>query len=192
MKTSFRTYFSALLLGTILIGTTSCGSNGGGDDPAPVDDQELITDFTITLVPEGKGQNVSATFSDPDGAGGAAPTVSALNLAPNTTYTATITLKDGNTDVTSEVKNKSTEHEFFYETLNTPTGPKLGENLIVTDRDLDTKGLPLGLQATITTQASSSGTLRITLKHQPGLKSSTSTSSVGETDAQADFPVVIQ
>jgi len=161
----------------------------GGDDPQPVvEEQEEITTVQINLVPEGKGQNVTATFSDPDGVGGTAPVVDALNLAPNTVYKGTITLKDESKtpaqDITSEVKSEGDEHELFYNVT--------GANLTVTKTDLDANNRPIGLEATFETAATSSGTLRVTLKHQPDLKGSTSDITKGETDVEVDFPVVVQ
>jgi hypothetical protein len=43
------------------------------------------------------------------------------------------------------------------------------------------------LETSWTTGAASSGTFRVVLKHQPGLKSATSGSSTGETDLDITF-----
>ncbi|WP_242922018.1 hypothetical protein [Pontibacter liquoris] len=187
MKKLFRPSFAFLLMGSLTFAASSCG---GSDDPKPiVEEQELITTVQLNLVPNGKGQNVTATFRDPDGVGGAAPTVDALNLAPNTTYTGAIVLLDESktpaVDQTAEVSNESDEHEFFYE-------PSSGLKLTVQKTDLDKNNRPIGLQTTFTTTTTSSGTLRVTLKHQPNLKGATSDITKGETDVQVDFPVVIQ
>ncbi|MDX5421549.1 MAG: hypothetical protein LPK14_04795 [Hymenobacteraceae bacterium] len=195
MKKLFRPYLAIFLIGSLVATTTACSDD---DDPEPIEEQELITTVRIELVPEeGKGQPASATFRDLDGEGGNDATIETLNLAPNTVYTATLTFLDESKtpaeDITEEVEEEGDEHEIFYQVLNTITGENLQNNLTVTNRDTDSNGLPLGLQATITTTNSSSGTLRITLKHQPGgLKTSNSNITVGETDVEANFPVVIQ
>lgn len=182
------------MLGSLLFTAASCGD----DDPAPdeEEDQELITTATLTLVPEGKGQTVTATFSDPDGPGGTNATIETLNLAPNTTYNAAITFSDDSqtppVDITAEIEAEGDEHQIFYEVLNTVSGQNLQENLAVTNRNNDVNGLPLGLTATVTTENTSSGALRVTLKHQGEKKNASSGISVGETDVQAEFPVVIQ
>lgn len=187
MKRLFRPYFAFLMMGSLLFAASSCGS----DDPEPVvEEQEMITTLNINLVPEqGKGAPASASFSDPDGIGGNPPTITALNLAPGTTYNATITLSDdrpnGAGDLSAEVKAEGDEHEIFY------TVPS-GLNLTVSKTDLDKNNRPIGLEATVVTGTASSGTLKITLKHQPNLKGTPSDITKGETDVEASIPVVIQ
>ncbi|WP_439880637.1 hypothetical protein ACSX1A_15960 [Pontibacter sp. MBLB2868] len=187
MKKIFRPYAAFLMMGSLLFAASSCGS----DDPEPiVEEQELITTVTINLVPEqGKGQSVSATYSDPDGVGGNNPTVSALNLAPGTTYLASVKLRDdspnGAGDLNPEVIAEGDEHELFYTVAS-------GLNLTVSKTDLDKNNRPLGLEATVVTGTASSGTLKITLKHQPDQKGNSSDITKGETDVEASFPVVIQ
>lgn len=186
MKKLLRPYLAILLTGSLTFATSACG---GSDDPKPiVEEQEEITTVQINLVPEGKGQNVTATFSDPDGVGGTAPTIDVLNLAPNTVYNGTITLKDESKtpvkDITPEVKTEGADHELFYNVT--------GANLTITKTDLDNNNRPIGLETTFETTTASSGSLRVTLKHQPNLKGSSSDITKGETDVQVDFPVVIQ
>ncbi|WP_162054075.1 hypothetical protein [Pontibacter pamirensis] len=186
MKNLFRPYLIAFMMGSLLFASTSCED----DDPTPpVEEGELITTVTINLVPEGKGQNVSAIFSDPDGPGGVDATIQTLNLAPNTVYNATLTFSDDSQtpseDITAEIEEEGDEHEVFYEALG-------GLNVTVDKTDMDSNNLPIGLEATITTGAASTGTLRVTLKHQPDLKTANSGISVGETDVEASFPAVIQ
>ncbi|GAB3541702.1 hypothetical protein GCM10027443_41380 [Pontibacter brevis] len=186
MKNLFRPYLTAFMMGSLLFASASCG----GNEPEPTNDEELITTVTITLVPEGKSQSVTAIFSDPDGPGGNNPTIQTLNLEPNTVYNATLTFSDESktppVDITEEIEEEGDEHEIFYQALN-------GLNITsVQKTDMDANNHPIGLEATITTGAASSGVLRITLKHQPGLKGNTSNIALGETDVEADFPTVIQ
>ncbi|MFD2999961.1 hypothetical protein ACFS7Z_06290 [Pontibacter toksunensis] len=193
MKNLLRPYLTAFMMGTIVFAASSCD----GDEPKPVvEEKEQITTVTLNLVPEGKGQNVTATFRDADGPGGVNATVEALNLAPNTTYTGTVSFYDDSNatseDITPEIEEEGEEHQVFYEVLNTVTGQNLQDNLSVTERNNDVNGLPLGLQAKFTTAATSSGGLRVTLKHQPGEKNASSGIETGETDVEVTFPVVIQ
>jgi hypothetical protein len=58
--------------------------------------------------------------------------------------------------------------------------------------DEDANGLPLGLETSWTTGAASSGKFRVMLKHQPALKTTSSTSSTGETDLDTEFTINIQ
>ncbi|RDV11750.1 hypothetical protein DXT99_23995 [Pontibacter diazotrophicus] len=186
MKNLFRPYLTALMMGSLLFASTSCED----DDPTPpVEEGELITTVTINLVPQGKGQNVTAVFSDPDGPGGTDATIQTLNLVPNAVYDATLTFSDDSQtpseDITEEIEEEGDEHEVFYDALG-------GLNVTVNKTDMDSNNRPIGLEATVTTGEASTGTLRITLKHQPGLKGSTSNIAVGETDVEANFPTVIQ
>lgn len=186
MKNLFRPYLSAFLLGSLLVTATACNDD---DEPEPLDEEELITTMTVTLVPQGKAGTVIATFTDPDGDGGAAPTIETMALKPNTVYNATITVADdspnGEGDITSEIKSEGTDHEIFW--VANPS------NLLTTQKtDMDSNNRPIGLEATVTTTNAGSGTLTITLKHQPGLKGTTSDVNKGETDVMATFPVSIQ
>lgn len=171
---------------------TSCDD----DDPDPVDEEELITTLKIVLEPVGKNQTVTGTFSDTDGDGGNPPTANTLRLEANTTYNATITLLDETktpaANLTSEVEEESDEHELFYQTL---------DNLVlaITKTDRDNSQRPLGLKAQVVTTTTSSGKLRITLKHQPNLKVGANEPNReqtgltrGETDIQAEFPVIVE
>lgn len=186
MKNLLKPYFSALMIGSLLFAGTSCKD----DDPAPVvEDQELITTVTLNLVPDGKGQNVTATYEDLDGDGGTAPEIGTLNLAPNTTYNFTVILSDDSktppVDITAEVLAEGDEHEFFYEALG-------DLDATVEKTDMDKNNRPIGLEGTLVTGEASAGNLQVTLKHQPGLKGSTSDITKGETDVEVSFPTVIQ
>lgn len=175
------------MMGALLVTNTACNDS----DPEPeVEDQELVTSVKLSLVPEGKGQNVTATYSDPDGPGGNAPSIETLVLAPNTTYNMTVTLADDSKtppqDLTAEIKAEGDEHELFFNALE-------GLNITsVQKTDMDKNNRPIGLEATIVTGAPSSGKMRVTLKHQPNQKGSTSDITKGETDVEVDFPAVIQ
>ena len=186
MKKLLKPYLALLVMCSFIFTATSCGD----DDPEPEEeDQELITTLKITLEPEGKSQTVVVTFSDPDGAGGNPPTVNAISLDANTTYNATVTLFDESKtpaqELTGEVETEGHEHELFFEALD-------NLNLAVTKTDLDKNNRPIGLKARVVTSGASTGKLRITLKHQPGLKGNTSDISKGETDVQATFDVIVQ
>lgn len=185
MKKIFRSHLLLLAMGVLLSTFTACDDS----EPEPIDEGELITTLKITLVPEGKAQQVIGIYSDPDGPGGNPATANTINLEANTTYNATITLTDDSknpaVDITSEVEEEGDEHELFYETLN-------NLNLAVTKTDLDKNNRTLGLKARVVTSSTSTGKLRITLKHQPGSKGNTPDITKGETDVQALFDVVVQ
>ncbi|UYZ61936.1 hypothetical protein [Hymenobacter weizhouensis] len=180
----FRPFWLALLLAAPLATLTSCDD----DDPQPEEDNELITTVRYTLTPtSGTGTPVTVEWKDADGDGGAAPVIGTLRLAPNTTYNATITLLDESKSpaesITDEISKEKEDHLFVY----TPAPAGL---LTVTITDKDAKNLDVGLTSRVQTAAAASGTLRVVLRHQPGIK--TGAANLGDTDVDATFPVTIQ
>jgi hypothetical protein len=101
-------------------------------------------------------------------------------------------------DVTAEVEEEKDEHMFFFawtgNTFSDPTGNGNVDNRsdAVNYDDLDSKSLPLGLETSWTTiNATGSGTFQVILKHQPSLKSATTTSTDGETDLDVTFNLTV-
>jgi hypothetical protein len=160
------------------------------DDTVPEDEQELITTVRLTLTSVSNSTEVvTATWKDTDGPGGTPPVISGLNLRQNAIYTGRIAFLDESRpndpkDITEEVEEEEEDHEVFYTVT--------GANLVVSSRNLDAKGLPLGTRANFATGAASAGTLKIILKHKPGTKAAGDQSTKGETDVEADLPIQIQ
>jgi hypothetical protein len=168
------------------------------EDPQKEDVPELITKATLTFTPA-TGTPIGVTATDPDGEGVQdIATDGPIILAKATNYVLTIKLINGlanpgdeGYDVSKEVEEEGDEHQFFFtatsgafETVDTYKG---GAN------SKDANGLPLGLTTTwVTSNVATSGEFRVILKHQPGLKSSTSTSNDGETDLDVTFVLSVQ
>ena len=203
-------FLSFLLLVSFL---TACEN----EDPQKEDVPELITKATLTFTPEGTGGTVIATATDPDGEGVKDITVDGpINLAPNRTYKVTIALVNGlasptsdDYDITKEVRQEGDEHMFFFSWTNDLFSNPAGNGNIDNRNDAvnysggtdskDSNNRPLGLTTTWTTASTAaapggvlSGVFRVLLKHQPELKSDTSTSGSGETDLDISFMVNIQ
>ena len=111
----------------------------------------------------------------------------------NTQYTGSVELlnelETPAEDITAEVRDEAEEHQFFFQ--STASG------LSVAYDDLDADGKPIGLTTTITTQGASTGTLTITLKHEPvkdasGVSMGDITNAGGETDIEVTFDVGIE
>ncbi len=189
MERLFRPYVATLLLGGLLA-TSACKEKV---DPEPEHEQELITTVVLRLEPVDKGQQVTVTYRDLDGPGGQAPVIDNLVLKPNTVYNASLSFLDESMpshahDITEEIREEGSEHEVFY----VVTG---GANISfakTVQTDMDANNRPIGLETVATTAAASTGAVRIVLKHQPGLKSASSTIETGETDVDITFPTVIQ
>ena len=168
-----------------------CGNN----DPKKEDVPELITKVILTFTPT-TGSPVVATATDPDGEGvQSMKTDGPIALSINTTYLLTIQMinglaqpNDSAYDVTKEVRDKGVEHQFYFnwsanEFTNTVVDYSGGSD------SKDQNGLPLGLTTTWATKGNhvAVSDFQVILKHQPGLKSSTSTVSDGETDLDITF-----
>lgn len=188
--------FLVLMLALFIVG---CESN----DPQKEDTPELITKATLTFTPEGGGAKVIVTASDPDGEGVQDITVDgAINLTSGVTYTLKLSLinelaeiSSPEYDITEEVKEEGGEHMFFYAwtdgIFSDPTGDGNIDNRegVVNYEDEDAAGLPLGLVTRWTAGTASSGTFRVVLKHQPGIKTPTSGADIGETDLDIEFEI---
>ena len=208
MKTTFvriqqQTIF---ILTMVLTLTTSLFISGcDDDDPVKEDVPELITKVTLTFTPSGGGSPVVVTATDPDGEG--IQDIVAdypITLTAATSYDMSITLantlaqpSDPAYDITEEVEEEGDEHMFFFSWTNNVFSNPAGDGNIdnradaVNYEDEDANGLPLGLHTSWTTAEASSGNFRVILKHQPDLKSETSDSSIGETDLDLTFTVIV-
>jgi hypothetical protein len=180
--------FTALLFAT----ATGCDDDSGSSEEEHSEDEhddddhdghdhnhenELITTVTLTFTSDA-GDVVTASFSDPDGDGGASGTTDRIALAPETTYAVELTLLNELEDenVTEEIAEEAEEHFVF---LYGPsvTGPaSMGDGLVThefddveTDYAENTVGddLPVGISSIVTTGAAGSGTLSVLVRHLP-------------------------
>ncbi|THH41945.1 type 1 periplasmic binding fold superfamily protein [Neolewinella litorea] len=172
-----------------------CSACGSKEDPVIENEEEVITDVIYQLKPVGGGsEEVTMTFSDPDGDGAEPALVNVTgSLAVNTLYDGTLivaNLSDSSNpqDITAEVINEAADHQFFYI-------PSAGLETTIRYRDSDGDGNPLGVLTEVETGGFSSGTLKIILRHLPTKGSSATISNPsaagGETDIEVTFPVSI-
>lgn len=157
------------------------------EDPHVPHEEEVITTLEYKLTPTNGGNSITFLFSDPDGDGGNAPTITTSALAVNTTYNGEIVLKNETEtpaeDMTPEVKKEGTAHQFFF----------AGTNVSVSTTDEDSKGNPLGLKSTLTTSNAGASKLKITLKHEPKKPNNGTLSDAGgETDIEVEFTFDVQ
>lgn len=161
------------------------------DEPEAENEEEEITTLTLTLV--GTGAPIVFVFRDLDGDGGNAPVITqGTPLAANTTYTAALTLlnENENEDITTEILEEDEDHQFFFR-------PSSGLNLSVSYEDADANQNPIGLATEFRTGSASTGTLVVTLRHEPnktaaGVKDGDINNAGGETDIEVTFNVTIQ
>lgn len=193
---NFKAYFLIGLIGTVGV-LSSCSDD---DAPAAENEEEVIDLITLTFTPqEAGGIPVVATAVDPDGAGAADYQTQTINLQVNTAYDLAITLAntEEGENITEEIEEEDDEHMFFFSFTNgifsDPAGNGNRDNREddVNYNDKDADGNPVGLSTTWTTAtvASSDGNFRVILKHQPGIKSATSTATDGESDIDITWTI---
>lgn len=166
---------------------TACSSDD--ENPEPVNEEELITTMTVTLVPQGGGTTITLTSRDLDGDGPNAPEVTVSgNLAGNTTYNGTIVLLNETEtpaeDITEEVAEEDEEHQFFF-----GISGSIGS---VTYADQDGNGNPVGIAFVLNTDTAGAASLTVTLRHEPKKPNDgTLADAGGETDIAQTFNLTI-
>lgn len=191
MKKSFKVLNTkkksiiTMLFATLLF-VVSCSDD---DNPIAVDEEETITTMTVSLTATG-ATAITLQSRDLDGDGPDDPVISISgNLAANTSYAGTIELLNETEtpaeDITEEVEEEDEEHQFFFSATGALTG--------VTYDDQDGNGNPVGLEFTLTTGDAGSGSLQVTLRHEPTKPNDgTLADAGGETDIAQTFSVVIE
>ncbi len=178
--------FATVIFTTVLF--VSC-SNDEDITPEPINEEEVITTLTVTLVPEGGGTAVVLSFQDLDGDGEDAPVINTGDLAAGVTYNGSIELLNETEipaeDITEEVEEEDLDHQFFY-TVGT------GLDVTTAYENFDTEGNPLGTEFTLTTGAESSGTLTFTLRHEPNKPNTGLSDADGETDIEVAFDIEVK
>jgi len=166
---------------------TSCGDD---EDPEPPNMEEVITTLNYTLT-SGSGV-VTLSFQDLDGDGGNAPTVTGGTLQANTVYAGVLQFlneqEDPAENVTEEIEEEDDEHQVFFSN---------DVGLTVAYGDADGDGNPLGVLSSLTTGDAGTGTLTITLRHEPmkdaeGVSGGDITNAGGETDISVTFDITVE
>ena len=164
---------------------------GCSDDDAPVviNQEEVITTVVLTLTPQ-SGNQVVLTTIDLDGDGPDVPETSVSgSFSENTQYQGAVRfLNETETpaeEITDEVLEEADEHQVFY-TISE------GLNITTTYLDFDSNGNPLGINITLVTGEASSGSLTVTLRHEPVKPNDGLDSAGGETDVTTTFDVSIE
>ncbi|WP_298308962.1 type 1 periplasmic binding fold superfamily protein [Flavobacterium sp.] len=177
-----------LFLSLFAVALISCSDD---DNPAPVNEEEVITTVRTTLV--AGGQTVTLLSRDLDGDGPNAPVVTVSgNLTAGTTYTGSVeffneTINPAD-NITTEVEEEGVDHQIFYQ-----APASIGT---FTYTDTDANGKPIGLDFTLVTASAATGNLTVTLRHLPnksaaGVSTGNIANAGGATDAQVTYPLVV-
>ena len=158
--------------------------NDDDDTPEPVNEEEVIT--TMNVYVDGA---LAMSSTDSDGDGPLEPVVTDGVLAANTTYSVRLEflneLEDPAEDITEEVEEEALEHQVFYS-----AGGDL--NVGVEYANFDSDGNPLGTLFTLTTNEAGSGTITITLVHEPMKPNDGLATAGGSTDIEVTFNVSVE
>lgn len=167
-----------------------------GKDPVPVNEEELITTLTYKLT-SSDGQTVTLKFADKDGAGGQNPEITSSGpLKKGQVYQGELQLLDETANppdnITAEIISEAAAHQFFFETSS-----ELNQKITFAYADNDANGNPLGIKTLVNCISSGTGTVTITLRHEPdkgaaGVRDGKITNAGGETDIQVTFNVEIR
>lgn len=176
-------YFLAFAL---TIFATGCVED---EDPLIENEEEVITAVTLTFFPTDASQEtVVYGFSDPDGDGGNAPVFSYTGtLAVNSLYNSQVSFSNDMGAIDAEIVTEGTDHQVFI--TNTA-------DLVFAYSDMDSDGNPLGIRTTTNTGDVTTGTMTLTLRHEPGKGAAVGITDLGtaggETDVEVTFDVVVQ
>ncbi len=176
---------SILFIATLVL--SSCS-----DDPEPINDEEVITSMTVSLI-AANGSSVTMQTLDADGEGPLPAVVETIgDFAPNTTYTGSIvllnTLESPAEVISEEVEEEDDEHQFFFQH---------GNDIETAYLDFDGNGNPLGLSFSLTTNAAGTGTITVTLRHEPnkeaaGVSDGDIANAGGATDIETTFNYTVE
>jgi hypothetical protein len=186
--TTMRNPFKFISIFALIAVLAACDDD---DAPTIINEEELITTVEYRLINSTDITDVVVLRSiDDDGEGPNPPVISSSgSLSANSSYDGTITFTNNTVtppdNITDEVIAESDEHEVFYTS---------SQNLVtVAKDDLDANNNPLGVQTTLTTQATGTGNLTITLRHEPNKPNDNTLSGAGgETDVEVTFTIEVQ
>jgi hypothetical protein len=154
------------------------------DDPEPVNEEELITTVQVDLFQgDSEAPSATLTFYDEDGDGPLPPSFDQDGVIyTSTTYSAVTTfLNEEETpveDVTAEIIEEKNDHLICF----TRTGAVSSAVAF----DEDDNEIPVGLVSVWqTANTPGAATVKLTLKHQPGIK--TGSCDIGDTDIEVTF-----
>lgn len=182
---SIKSFIKHALLLTLSLSVffSSCKKD---DDQDPDNDQELITTVKVTLKKSDVDTGQTFEWKDIDGAGGQDPVIQTISVDPNSTYSMTVEFLDESKNpaenITGEILEEAEDHMVLFI-------PEARLNFAVMSLDTDANNQLIGLENRVVTGTSSTGNLRIILKHQPD---KTKPDTTGETDVDVTFPVTVR
>ncbi|RXG15357.1 hypothetical protein DSM03_102413 [Leeuwenhoekiella aestuarii] len=190
------------ILSLLFIATLTFSSCSNDDDNTPelINEEEVITTITVTLVPQ-TGETVTLTSQDLDGDGPDEPVVDVSgSLQAGMSYTGSVLLQNETVSpaeiINEEIEEEADEHQFFYQV---GSGLNATVSYADTENDYLTNGStnPVGIDFTLLAGTASEGQLTVTLRHEPnkgaeGVSEGDLSNAGGETDIAQTFEIVIE
>lgn len=195
------------------LSASALGACGGDESADDHHESEVITTVTLSFHADSDDTSFVATWDDPDGDGGEAPSIDPIELAAGETYRVDVgfeyRLESPPEDITEEIREEADEHQLFFlgsafvlADTSTQSAPLLVHRYL----DEDEGGRPVGLSSEVQTNAPGSGTWTLVLRHLPavhgapqkvaGLAEQARTEGVsalpGESDVHISFPVTVR
>jgi hypothetical protein len=164
--------------------------NDDDDTPDPVNEEEVITTMIVTLVNHQNGSDVITMQSqDLDGDGPNEPVITVSGpLTAGTSYSGEVQFlnetEDPAENITEEVQEEDDEHQVFFSAAG------VGMEFVYMDFDGD--GNPLGTQFVLAPLGAGSGSVTITLVHEPAKPNDGLATAGGETDIEVTFDVTVE
>lgn len=184
----------ALALALLTLTFSSCKKEKETPPTPPItNESELITTVLLTFTDPELNETFELRFRDLDGDGGNAPVITSDTLPAGRAYELKVRVLDESVspavELTNEIQAEATAHQFFFEVQ--------GVALTVSYSDQDANAKPLGLVNLAISGAASTGTLKLTLRHEPdkdapGVAQGDITNAGGDTDIEVSFPVVLE
>lgn len=156
-------------------------------DEPPTTTEELITTIEVNFSDSANSSDkYTYIYKDTDGDGGNPPEkFDTIKLVQGKTYFCTLKILDesgsSTKDITEEIKNESADHLFCFAVRD------INSKIKRTDTD---GTFEIGIESKWLSGSAGNGFVRITLKHQPGVKNGQC--DPGATDIDIDFPVQIK
>ena len=175
-----KKFFNYVTIALVAFNFVACGD----DDPAPVNEEEVITTVKLSVQEAGAPSATEYTWTE--------DSQDDITLNANSSYNIKIQFLDESNpddveDITAEVIEEKDEHYVFYQTT--------AGNLTFTnasDDTIDSDSVGINISTDWTTGAASSGIIKAFLIHEPTTKDGTERDDFGgETDIEVDFNVSI-
>lgn len=183
-----------LLFSLLILTLAGCEKDDDpGPTPIPVNESELITTVLLEFTDPELSESFELRWRDLDGDGGNAPVITTVPLPAARAFNLSVRLLNESVspaeEHTAEIQSEANEHQFFFDVQSA--------DLNISYADQDGNGKPLGLLNLAISGAASTGSLKVTLRHEPdkaavGVSDGDISNAGGDTDIEVVFPLVLE